>query len=92
MVTGVTLSFGIFGITTLGSPVKPGDLLQLHPSVIFTYTYDSNGNTGEQLDNIPGLTMILLEFVNLYTVTRCKVLLPDGRITYISDFHLKVVR
>ena len=27
MVTGVILSFGIFGITTRGSPVKPGDLV-----------------------------------------------------------------
>ena len=71
--------------------MRVGDLLQLHPSVIFTYTYDSNGSTGEQLNNTPGLTMILLEFVNLYTVTRCKVLLPGGRITHISDVHLKVV-
>jgi hypothetical protein len=72
--------------------MRVGDLVQLWASVIYTYTYDSNGNTGEQLDNTPGLTMILLEFVNLYTVTRCKVLLPDGRITWISKEHLKVVK
>ena len=93
MVTGVTLSFGIFGITTLGSPVKPGDLLQLHPSVIFTYTYDSNGSTGEKfLNNTPGLTMVLLGFVDFFTMKRCKVLLPGGRITHISDVHLEVVK
>ena len=71
--------------------MRVGDLVQLNPALINTYTHDSNGSTGEQLNNTPGLTMILLEFVNLYTVTRCKVLLPDGRITLISKEHLKVV-
>jgi len=72
--------------------VKPGDLLQLHPSVIFTYTYDSNGSTGEKLLNKdPGLTMVLLGFVDFFVTKRCKVLLPGGKITYISDVHLAVV-
>jgi len=71
--------------------MRVGDLLQLHPSVIFTYTYDSNGSTGEQLNNTPGLTMVLLGFVDFFTMKRCKVLLPGGRITHISDVHLKVV-
>ena len=72
--------------------MKPGDLLQLHPSVIFTYTYDSNGSTGEKLNNTPGLTMVLLGFVDFFKMKRCKVLLPGGKITHISDVHLEVVR
>jgi len=75
--------------------MRAGDLVQLWASVIYTYTYYSNGSTGEKLNNTPGLTMILLELVNLYnlhTVIRCKVLLPDGRITWISKEHLEVVK
>ena len=71
--------------------MKPGDLLQIHPSVIYTFTYDSNGSDGIQLNNTPGLTMVLLGFVDFFTMKRCKVLLPGGRITHISDVHLKVV-
>ena len=69
-----------------------GDLLQIHPSVIYTFTYDSNGSNGIQLNNTPGLTMVLLGFVDFFVTKRCKVLLPGGKITYISYVHLAVVR
>ncbi len=72
--------------------MKPGDLVQLNPALINTYTYNSNGNTGEKLNNTPGLTMILLGIVDFFTMKRCKVLLPGGRITHISDVHLEVVK
>ena len=68
-----------------------GDLLQIHPSVIYTFTYDSNGSDGMQLNNTPGLTMVLLGFVDFFVMKRCKVLLPGGKITYISYVHLAVV-
>ena len=71
--------------------MKPGDLLQIHPSVIYTFTYDSNGSTGEKLNNTPGLTMVLLGFVDFFVMKRCKVLLPGGKITHIPDVHLAVV-
>ena len=71
--------------------VKPGDLVQLCPSVINTFTYDSNGSTGEKLNNSPGLHMLLLGFIDFFLTARCKVLLPDGRITYISKEHLQVM-
>jgi hypothetical protein len=72
--------------------MRVGDLVKLHPSVNYTYTYDSNGSTGEKfLNRAPGLTMVLLGFVDFFTMKRCKVLLPGGRITHISDVHLEVV-
>ena len=71
--------------------MKPGDLLQIHPSVIYTFTYDSNGSNGYQLNNTPGLTMVLLGFVDFFVMKRCKVLLPGGKITYVPDVHLAVV-
>ena len=69
--------------------MRVGDLVQLNPALI--NTYNSNGSTGEKLNNTPGLTMILLDFNEIYLSKRCKVLLPDGRITWISKEHLKVV-
>jgi hypothetical protein len=72
----------------------PGDLVKLNSSVGYTYSYDSNGiQIPEPLRKSDGLTMVILEHgTTPQLLTKFKVLTSDGRICYISDFFLEVVK
>jgi hypothetical protein len=71
--------------------MKPGDLVKLSSVVNYTYTQHSNGSTDQKLHNTPGLTMLLLGPGD-GPLQRCKVLLPDGKVTLVPTIHLEVVQ
>ena len=67
---------------TVESPMKIGDLVKVHPNYGFAWLYEDNRFAVEKVERDTIMTVLGTEIMRL--TNHYKVLLPDGRVSYVQ--------